>query len=234
MKRRRNEFIFSIIGLCLILFFVFFIFRARNNIEQYSITKEEKIYYYIDDYRNDYNGKIVLDQNDNISELLEIESSLKDIEEPIYFVNQKKVLFPNNMSIIRPTLGFKQNKLIYFTTLTKTDTYPILKNKGVETDITNAFIYDGVNTYFFIDKTVLKYDGNIVELSPFSYVRCSYKDYLYIYDYDTDSLTAIKDVDYIVYAESNGYEINLSTDSLKIGDQSFILAKNIEKLPNLK
>ena len=101
-------------------------------------------------------------------------------------------------------------------------------------DIANAFVYDGVNTYFFIDDVEIEFGKEKIKLPSFSYVRCDYKDYLYIYNYETKEMNYYEKVDNIVYAKTNNYTINLSTDNLSVGDNSIILVKNIEKLNNLK
>ena len=234
MKKRSRNILITILALILVLLFCFFIFKARVNIEQFSTIKEEEIYYYIDDYKNSYIGKIVLDKNDNISQLLNIEDDLNDIFEPIYFQNKDVILFTNNMSIIRPTMGFKQNKLLYYTTVEKKDDNIIIKNSVTNTTIANSFIFDGINTYFFLDNVKIILGDKEIELSPLSYVRCAYKDYVYIYDYSSKNMTTFKNVDYIVYAETDNYKINLSTDNVAVGNKSIILIKNIDKLPVLR
>lgn len=234
MENHKNEIILSVIGLILVGVFIFFMIRSRNNIEQYSFSKNAEIYYYIDDTLMEYKGKIVLDRNNKVTNISAEESDWKVISEPIYFKDEEKVIFPNSMAVVRPTIGFKQNRLNYFTVLTNTDTNIKMSNTDLDMSISNAFLYDGVNTYFFLDDIKLEYNDKSLDLPRFSYVRCGYKDYLYIYNYETKEMTADKEANYIVYASTAGYKINLSTDNLSVGENSFVLAKDIDKLPIIK
>ena len=234
MSKFKNEIILSGLVILLLFIFIFFMLRSRNSIEQYSTTKDEEVYYYIDDILVEYKGQLTLDRNNNITNISTNNGEWKDISEPIYFKNEEKVLFPNTMSIVRPTLGMKQNRLNYFTEVKQTPAYIKVTNVNLDANVSNAFLFDGVNTYFFIDDMVLNFNDHEMELPKFSYVRCGYKDYLYIYNYETKEMIANTNADYIVEASTNDYTINLSTDSLSVGEQSVILNRSISKLPVLE
>ena len=60
MKKYKNEMILAGVVLFLVLLFVIFMFRAKNDIVQYQISKDEEIYYYIDDILMEYTGKVRL------------------------------------------------------------------------------------------------------------------------------------------------------------------------------
>ena len=218
----------------LVFVVVYLLMNIKNDIETVSTTEEIDVYYYIDDEYNEYSGKLTVDRNNNITGLSDNKTNWDSVTEPIYYKNEDIVIFPKSVSLVRPTLGFRQNKITYFTKIQKTNTYPKLVGVDLDMEIANAFIYDGINTYFFLDNTTLTLKKEKIELPPFSYARCGYKDYCYIYNYETKEMKAYKDMDYMVYAESNGYKINLSTDNLSIGDQSIILTKNIDKLTDIK
>jgi hypothetical protein len=47
-------------------------------------------------------------------------------------------------------------------------------------------------------------------------------------------MIAETNANYLVYASTAGYKINLSTDNLQVGDSSFVLVKDINKLPIIK
>lgn len=234
MKKFKNEIVLFVIIVLLMFVFLFFMSRARNTIEQYSISKEEEIYFYVDDLLMEYTGKVVLDRNNNVTNLTSEDNDWKNLSEPIYFKNKDKVIFPNSMSIIRPSGSLKQNRLNYFTTVEKEKVNSRLSNVNLNMEISDAFIYDGVNTYFFIDDVTLELGEEKIELPAFSYVRCAFKDYLFIYNYDTKEMISKENVDYLVFAETDGYRINLSTDNLLINDKSVILIKNIDKLTAIK
>ena len=234
MKKIKSELILGILACLLIGIFIFFMLRARDNIEQYTTSSTEDIYFYIDDELVEYKGKITLNRFNNVTELRGGEVDLDNINEPIYYKNKDKVIFPNQMSIIRPTIGMKQNRINYFTTVEKTENYIKLNNVNLDMNVSNAFIYDGVNTYFFIDDVTIKLKDEQIELPSLSYVKCGYKDVLYVYNYETKEMKFYDNINYIVTAENKFYTINLSTDNLSVGEDSIVLVKNIDKLKNIK
>ena len=158
MSKFKNELILSGLVILLLAIFLFFMLRSRNNIEQYSTTKDEEVFYYIDDILMEYKGKITLDRNNNITNISEDKGEWKNISEPIYFKNEKKVVFPNPMSIVIPAMGMKQRRLNYFTEVIQTETSTKLHNVNLDKTVANAFLYDGVNTYFFLDDMVLEFN----------------------------------------------------------------------------
>ncbi len=234
MKKYKNEMILAGVVLFLVLLFVIFMFRAKNDIVQYQISKDEEIYYYIDDILMEYTGKVTLDRNNKITNLSTNSGDWGTITEPIYYKNSDKVIFPNSMALVKPRDGIKQNKLNYYTIVKKEKVRSRLSNINLDMEVSDAFIYDGLNTYFFLDDVELVYGNEKIELPAFSYVRCAYKDYLFVYNYDTKEMTAKRDITDVVTVNAEGYSINLSTDSLLIDEESIILARNIDKLPAVK
>ena len=234
MKKYKNEFVLGLIALVLIGVFIFFIFRARNSIEQYTTSKDENIYFYVDDVLMEYSGKLTLDINKNITDLYNSEINLDSVSEPIYFKDEDKVLFPKLMSVIRPTIGLKQNKIPEFTTISKTDTYSKLSGINIDMNLSDAIIYDGVNTYFFVDDVTIEIGENKIDLPAFSYIKCGFKDIAYVYNYESKEMKFYDNIKDVIYASNSKYRINLSTDSIFVDDKSVILMKNIKGLSIIK
>ena len=215
MNKKQKLFISSF-AIILIIILVICMIIGKMRIENYTIAKTEKFYFYIDQEYMEFEGEATLNRDKKVTNLVMNEIKLENVVEPIYYKSKKKVIFPNSMSII------SSPKII------------LLDEPTANLDIANAFVYDGVNTYFFIDDVEIEFGKEKIKLPSFSYVRCDYKDYLYIYNYETKEMNYYEKVDNIVYAKTNNYTINLSTDNLSVGDNSIILVKNIEKLNNLK
>ena len=53
MKNFKNELVLSGIVIVLLGVFLFFMLNSRNNLEQYTTTKDAEVYYFIDDVLND-------------------------------------------------------------------------------------------------------------------------------------------------------------------------------------
>lgn len=231
---KKQELIISAFTIILIIILLICMIIGKMRIENYTIDKTENFYFYIDQEYMEFEGEATLNRDKKVTNLVMNEIKLENVVEPIYYKNKKKVIFPNSMSIIRPTLGMKQDRINYYTTIEYKNPVNKISNVNLDMDIANAFVYDGVNTYFFIDDVELEFGKEKIKLPSFSYVRCDYKNYLYVYNYETKEMNYYEKVDDIVYAKTNNYTINLSTDNLSVGDNSIILVKNIEKLNNLK
>ena len=232
--KKKYKVMIGLLAIILICIFVLFLLLGKKKIDEYSISKEDNFYFYVDDQLMEYKGKATLNRDNKVTNLLIKEMKLDAVTEPIYYKNKNKVIFPNSMSIIRPTLGMKQDRINYFTTLEYDDPVVKLSNVDLDMEVSNAFIYDGGNTYFFIDDVKIEYGDQKIDLPALSYIRVGYKDYMYMYNYSTKEMKYYEKIDDIVYAKTANYVINLSTDNLSVGDNSVLLIKNIDKLNNIK
>ena len=206
--KKKNIIIFASFAIILISVFIIFMIIGKRKIEDYSIAKTEKFYFYIDEEYMEFDGEATLNRDKKVTNLVIDKMKFENISEPIYYKKKKKVIFPNSMSIVRPTLGMKQDKLNYYTTLEYKEPTTKISNINLDMDISNAFIYDGINTYFFIDDVVVEFGNEKINLPSFSYIRCGYKDYLYIYNYDTKEMNYYEKLSDIVYAKTDNYTIN--------------------------
>jgi hypothetical protein len=83
MKNHSREFILSGVAIILLGLFIFFSLRSRNELEQFTTSKDEEVYYYVDDSLFEYKGKLVLDRNNKVTELSTNNGKWEDIMEPI-------------------------------------------------------------------------------------------------------------------------------------------------------
>ena len=111
---------------------------------------------------------------------------------------------------------------------------PVLSNVNLKYALTNAFIYDGANIYFFLEEAKITWGTNEVTVPCFSFVFCDYIGDLIIYNYETEEIIYHEMVNDIVTAEFENYKINMSHDSVIVNDKSTLIQKNIESLQLLK
>ena len=103
--------------------------------------------------------------------------------------NKKKVIFPKNMNVVFPKSSFKQYKVNYYTVLTKDNDDYKLTNKNLNYRISNSFLYDGNDLYFFITEGTVTFSNQSIKIPPMSYVSYTYGNgELYIYNYDEDKV----------------------------------------------
>ena len=210
------------------------VFQAKEELVQYTI-KDENVYMYVQDMRMDFYSTITLDHEENITKLYIDEEYEMDMgTEPLYYENKEEVIFPNTMSVILPVEGKMQRKLNRYTTINGEGIQAIISNQNLKYALTNGFVYDGSNLYFFVEKGTLSWGTNKAELSPMSMVSCYYQGDLSIYDYEKNEAVLYENVTDDVIMTFEDYSVNLSYDSVAVDNSSFLLHKNIEKLAALE
>ncbi len=221
--------------LIMLLLVVISLFLAKKNLNEYKI-RNENIYIYFGEEKFEFNSDVILDKNNNITSLKTDDKKLNLYSEPVYIKNKKKIIFPKSMNVVFPKSSFKQYKINYYTVLTKDNEDYKLTNKNLDYRISNSFLYDGNDLYFFITKGTVTFSNQSIDISPMSYVNYSYGNgELYIYNYDEDKVyyyPAMIDGDVIF--KNDDFELNISSDSVKSGTKNKLLRKNIDDLGRLK
>lgn len=229
LKNFKNTYLkyLVIFPIIIVLFIVFYI---RSTIDKKTLTPQN-FYQYIAGQKVEYSGEIVLDKNDNISELQFNDVTIELDSTPIYYENDNKlyVIFPENMNIVFPNSNSLQYLSPYFTTLYN-DAYGVYREDGKSFE--NCFFYDFDNLYFFIDQTILKVGEIEYQLEPFSYAIVTPRESIEIYDRQNGEYYII-DTDKSVIAMANGYEVDLNVDAVKYGESQRLLIKNKTFLKNI-
>ena len=122
--------------------------------------------------------------------------------------------------------NFRQYKL-------KKDDIIYAEYRDNQNELTNSFIYDGNDLYFFIQNTVLTVDGTNYEIPPLSYVIVSYQNSVEIYNKQQDTYEIIPSTSTNVTASTDQYSINLSLDSMKYGEKEQLLLKRVDTLKSI-
>ena len=91
--------------------------------------------------------------------------------------------------------------------------YAILGSKQYK--IEEGFLYDGKQTFVFLDKMTISWDGKVVEMEPLSYAIVVYNQRIELYPYKgTPTLEQTGPCDVVASAQK-GYTIDLSKSILK-------------------
>lgn len=221
--------------LIMLILVVISLFLAKKDLNEYKIRNED-IYMYFGEKKFEFNSDVILDKDNNITSLKTDNKKLNLYSEPVYIKNKKKVIFPKSMNVVFPKSSFKQYKINYYTVLTKDNEDYKLTNKNLNYRISNSFLYDGNDLYFFITQGTVTFSNQSIDISPMSYVSYSYGNgELYIYNYTEDKVyyyPAMIDGDVIFKNED--FELNISLDSVKSSTKNKLLRKNVDDLNRLK
>lgn len=229
---KKLKIIFIILVSVFIICVIYFYFSANK-----LVIKDANVYSVVGGSANVYTGTVTLKHDkDNKSEISANDSHLILDATPIYFKDQKKVLFPQNMEIVFYNEKNKMFKLNYYATIEQKDNMMAIMDKNYKASKSDFFLFDGSDTYVFFEKTKIVYGNANVVIPPFSYITNIYNNKLIIYNYENGKYNEFPIRGKKVFAVmENNNEIDLNTDTLKTNDQQqLLLIKQIADLKNIE
>ena len=207
---------------------VYVIKLDTDEIENYNF------YQYYGGRKVEYEGALQITKKDGITELKLNDANIMLDSTPIYYKDlENRVFFPEDMAQVLPNDNCKMYKINRFTNIYKKDDVIYADYRDWQTELSNSFIYDGQDLYFFIQNTTLTVDGVDYEITPLSYVISSYQNSVEIYNKQDDTYLVIPTSSQNVTAKTEGYSINLSLDTIKYGEKEQLLLRNISELKSI-
>lgn len=187
-------------------------------------------YQYFSGRKIEYEGSIESTKKEGIQS---IKSNTIDIQldsTPIYYKDTpNKVIFPEEMQIIRPMENGQTYKINKFSNLYINENAIYLEYNGNIKEITDSFIYDGSDLYFFISDATLTIDDKTYEITPLSYVKAYDKSIIEIYNMQKDEYTIVETQNQAIL-QTEQYSLNLNTDTLKCNENTQLLLHNMKDL----
>ena len=154
----------------------------------------------------------------------------------MYYSDEKgKVIFPEDMAIVYPDNNGMMYRINHFADIMQEDGESYLETnlatKTNKTKLENAFLYDGQDLYFFLERTNITVNGITYEVSPLSYAIVRYKQSVEIYNYEVDEYQVIDTTEtQDAKVVTDTYTINMSVDSLQTADKDQLLIKGLNYL----
>ena len=226
--------IIAVVVFAFIIYKIFDILILSN--EKYDLSGQT-YYQYFYGIMQEYSGKMdVVQKDDDIQLVLENEKVVYLDSTPMYYKDVLgKMLFAKEMQLVIPDVG--NYKLSKFTNIYEENNAMYVKkfNSSKPKAISNGFVFDGNDLYFFLDNTTVTVGENNYELSPLSYVIVNYRSSVEIYNYEKDEYIIIQDEndlknDVIATNNVKNYIVNMSVDSLKTDKSNQLLISNINNL----
>ena len=152
---------------------------------------------------------------------------------PVYYEDRNAICLMSTMAYYKPIQDkkFLTYKLNLFTELENINGSLEMKS-GRDSDLLKrGFLFDGKDTYIFLQETVVKYGKKKITVPPLSYAVVNYNTWVQVYDRDGDNYTFedINNGDVIaVCADNEEYEINLGRDIVTFGDKEYLLHSSVD------
>ncbi len=218
----------------LLIVVVVAVFQFLIKREDKIVIKKTSLFQYTGDTKLKYVGNVELNKNNDIT-TINFDGLKKRVTldtTPVYYAKEKKVVFPKNMAIIFPRTG-EQFKINYFSYMTKNEYNDVkLKDRVVDKQLNDCIIYDGYDLYFLVGDYTVSVNGQIYNLSSFSYLRIdNYNEYVEIYDYDNDKMEVVGTNEEIVI-KNESFTVNGTLDLMYYNGTSRLFIKKVGKLKN--
>lgn len=156
---------------------------------------------------------------------------------PVYYKDQDKVILTKSMIFTNYDTS-TLNRVSYLTTLQKNDNvFEITIEKNKERTVSGGYLFDGKNTYLFLDPVTVTWNDMVLELAPLSYIYVANKQCFYYYSSDTKEADYIEIESGAVLAEeqTGKYVLNLSQDMVDLPNgKSLLLMSNPEAIDLMK
>lgn len=208
----------TVIALLLVLFIIIMIiYSVAGKYLNYSETVNRDYYVYIGKVKHEFTAQVTTNKKGVISKF-EADKNINFASNPIYSMSE--IVFPVDEIIMFPNDNYKVYRTYPYTVLIGDK----LITKDFSGTLSDYFIYDGANTYWFSDTGTLVVDGKNIDLSRHSYVICA-DDKVEYYDYENDEYGTVAYLKSVTYS-TDSYTVNLAND--KVGSQGNLIPKSIE------
>ena len=199
-----------------------------------SFKPKAGTFQYVAGLKVDYRDDAVYRNKEGVVEVADSETSGQSMGVPILYQGEKKITLSSNMLLMVPKNGSGLKRVNCFTTITEQDGLSTLTSDGKKAQVFGGFLYDGRDTYIFLEKTTLRFGSKTVELAPLSYACVNYQQHVEYHN------SADGKYEMIVHADSNvtasaesGYVINLGKDTIEMGQGEAILYSAVDTVANI-
>ncbi len=186
-----------------------------------TVKPEAELYQYFLGIRFDYGQESALDIQDNgrVTITHDYGQAVTD-SSPLYYQDQDRFILTAAMNFVNPYSAteayvpifgefYLENTIAYYD-----DLEPV--------EILRGFLFDGSNTYIFLEPMTFKWGGRSQEVAAFSFATVSSSGSVILYDYGTQELSQINTGSYEVTAVNllKTYTLSLSYDSVVMDNGS--------------
>lgn len=233
-KKRRSSIIMAsvIAALILIIVIVIIIIGSLNS----TTTENHDFYQWYSGQKVEYKGQLTFTRKEGLTELRATDRKVTLDSTPVYYADENnKVIFPEDMAIVYPNNNGMMYRINHFADIIEENGSIYLETnlatKTNKTKLEKAFLYDGQDLYFFLERTTITVNGTNYEVSPLSYAIVRYKQNVEIYNYEKDEYQVIDTTEtQEAKVVTDTYTINMSVDSLQTAEKDQLLIRGLSYL----
>lgn len=228
-RKKRRIAIYLLIALCLLAVYPCYHFMNRK--ESYTLGRD--MYQMVNGKKVVYaeGETLVTDDDGNVTR----KGSRNNLGAyPLYAETGERILLPDMYEVIFPKEKERLVRANYFSEIYQKDNVYFVEYDGHEAVLRDGFLFDGENTYIFLEPVTLSYQNTQVNLSPMSYVTVAYGQDMMYYDKESDMSQTVISAGEVTASLESGVDVRLDTDTLITGDEQQLLYGSPENLELLK
>ena len=210
-----------------LLITLFFLYKEYN----YENTRKKVeigVYQYFGGIKTEYTAIVTYNLKDAIVGLRSKDRKVEYDSKPVYYREEDKVLFPSEMTVVFPLYDGGQYKSYKYATYYKEDGLHYIKNNVDIVNVSNFFLYDGKDLFFFPEETVLNINGKeYKKLGAKSYVSVVGGVTLIYYDTTSDKSEVIELDKDVVTVTNDILNVNITDkDYISFGREVILFTPN--------
>ena len=223
--KKKYKILIPVMVVFVLLIAVYFLYREYKY-DTYRNKKEVEVVQYFGGIKNEYTGIVTYNLRDVIIDVKAKDRVIEYDSTPVYYKDEEKVIFPNEMSIVFPLKDVSQYKLYKYSMYEKVDGIHMITNGNSTSDYSHFFLYDGDGLYFFPDEVILYIDGKeYLKLGGKSYVSLVGGYTMTYYNTEDDESKVLEIEGKEITVKSPNMEVNLNRGyCLRFGNK-VLLAK---------
>lgn len=223
---------FSVIVVLSVLICIGLSIIFLDNINSYTFKKDASYYINGTEYKIGKGSKVKIDSDENVSLMLGNKEQIKANSLPAFF-NDDQIVIMNKMIYYYPSFDnkFEKYKLSSFVNVEynfDTDFVTFSKN-NTSKENQNGFLYDGHNTYVFLENMTIYFNDKKINVSPLSYVIVEYNNWVQIFDYKTKVYTFENIIGHAT-GKSKDYTIDLTYSTINYNGNESLMPCNTDLL----
>lgn len=164
-------------------------------------------------------GKLKFDENSDL--VLETDGGDAALDTtPVYYRDEDRFIVSLDMSYVDAALQKEYYVPVLSEFIIEEDRVYFTGYGDQKKQISNGFLYDGVDTYVFLEDSIVYIKGNPIAIGKFSFAKITSKGSYIIYDYAEKELRSGDVGNYEVKMENarGTYDVSLSYDKAVLGD----------------
>lgn len=216
----------------LVFLIILFIYLGVYKSNNYRDKVVDDFYLYVSLEKYEYEATVSFDKKKVIRSFVPTEYNINFDSTPVYYKEKSSVILPSDMSIIFPLKKMVQYKVNELSYIEKINNIFYLNTVNYNSNVDHFIMFDGDGLYLFSDSVSFTVNGDLVTLSPLSYIIATSDEVIY-YDYLEDDINSVV-IDSPLVVTNEYYSVNVSYDSIEYYGSKMLLTSNLDYLGSLE